>query len=233
MRFMLKLATFIQTSPSFHPTRRENPPGLHQQRARSGFKFAALVLATLATLAALQGCGTLGVGGGDGKLTSVETGSTLTSTFTTRVYAADPADPSTIDLFLTDLPDRVWKQGGDVSDVSGQLLHIHMFVEPKAGATPIATTASSATVRWLVLSGGRVGVYGGGGFFVPSGDAGEATIGGSLRGATLRLVHASPGFADRLGPSILSTTVECSNDPATAAALSRSLSSLISSAQSK
>lgn len=184
------------------------------------------------------GCGISGFGGGDGRLTSVEQGSTLMFSPGTRVYTStvtgkDGGEQNSMDIYLTDLPERVWKQGGDISDVSGQMVHIHMFMRPKAGATPIATTASTASVRWLVLSNGRVGVYGGGGFFVPSGDNGDADISGTLTDATLRLVHSTAGFADRLGPSLLSMNVDGVRDEATAAALARTLSSLIGAAEAK
>jgi hypothetical protein len=190
---------------------------------------ARSITACLLALCALPlgSCGTMGLSGGSGQLTSVEHGSTLGASFTTSVYKG--TDPNVVDFYLTDLPETLWTKGGDVSTLSGTILHVHMFLQPRAGHTPIATTANSATVRWLVLSEGRVGLYGGGGFFTRSGDVGEDSLAGTLSGATLRLTHQGPGFADTLGPSILSISVDATQDPATADALARAMSSLLAS----
>jgi len=185
------------------------------------------LIAFIAALNAAAGCGSLGFSGGSGKLTSVEHGSELSTKFTTRVYRGLEANVA--DFYLTDLPESVWKEGGDISNLSGSILHVHMFIAPKAGRTPIATTANSATVRWLVISEGRVGMYGGGGFFNKSGDVGDSSFGGSLAGTTLRLVHQGPGFADRLGPSVLSIPIDAEQDETTSESLARAMSSLLSS----
>lgn len=200
------------------------------QKAVAG---SALVVAggLFAAVLALAGCSGVTHSSGSGRLTSVEQGATLGSSFNTQVYSG--SDPNSVDFYITDLPDTVWKQGGDVSGVTGQLVHIHMFITPKAGRTPIATTANTATVRWLILTQGRIAVYGGGGYFQRSGDVGDESLSGVLADSTLRLVHASPGVADRLGPSVLSMGVSANKDDATAAALSRAFSSLVQSSKSQ
>jgi hypothetical protein len=200
-----------------------------------GYRVAAMTFKSLfvsaATLLVMTcaGCGSLGFSGGSGKLTSVENGSTLSTAFTTKVYRG--SESNVADFYLTDLPESVWKEGGDISHLSGSILHIHMFIAPRAGRTPIATTANSATVRWLVISEGRVGMYGGGGFFNKSGDVGDESLGGTLAGSTMRLIHQGPGFADSLGPAVLSVPIDAKRDETTAEALARAISSLLASSK--
>jgi len=157
-------------------------------------------------------------------LTSTADGSALASRFPTQFYNGN--ETNIADFYLTDLPASVWEQGGDVSDLEGNIVHIHMFVVPKAGQTPIQRTASTSTVRWLVLSKGRVGVYGGGGFFSESGDVGDKKFGGTLYDASLRLIRSTPGFTDPLGPSVLSISVNAIKDQKASEAISRAFTSL-------
>ncbi|MCX5691065.1 MAG: hypothetical protein NTV94_14985, partial [Planctomycetota bacterium] len=83
----------------------------------------------------------------------------------------------------------------------------------------------------LVISEGRVGMYGGGGFFNKSGDVGDESLGGTLAGSTLRLIHQGPGFADRLGPAVLSVPVDAKHDEAISESLARAMSSLLASSK--
>jgi len=189
----------------------------------NAFRFVCTGLVAAAGMP-VAGCGFLGFSSGSGKLTSTGSGASLSANFSTRVYSGNEVNVA--DFYLTDLPASVWEQGGDVSDVSGNILHIHMFIAPKAGSTPIESTASSATVRWMVLAQGRIGIYGGGGFFTESGDVGDSGLGGTLSDASLRLVQASPGFADRLGPSVLSLSIDTKHDETVAAGIARAISSL-------
>lgn len=157
--------------------------------------------------------------GGKARLKSLENGSVLSADMTTRVYTSD--DPDTADIYMTDLPPGVWNAGADVSDMSGVLLHIHMFLRPKAGHTPIEDTASTAVIRCLVLAKGEVGVYGGGGFFVNDGTPGGSSFGGSVRNGSLRLVRRTDGFVDRLGPCTFAGSVSGKKDPQTAMLIDR------------
>lgn len=112
-------------------------------------------------------------------------------------------DNNTADLYLTDLPREVLDPEADLTDISGQLTHIHMFMNPRAGRTPIDATACSFSVRHVVVARGQIGVYGGGGFMLPKGRPGDDRFGGRIEDATLRLVSASAGFTDRLGAATL------------------------------
>jgi hypothetical protein len=186
------------------------------------------VLLTLSVVG--PGCagGAFSAGGG-AELTSAAHEHRLNAKLTTIVY--EPSrDGGAVDYYLSDLPPEVWRRGGDVSGHSGNLIHIHLFIAPRAGSTPIATAASSATVRWLVLARGSVGVYGGGGFCRESGDPGDRSLGGSIREASLRLLRLSPGFEDRLGAGQMSASFSARLDPAEAGLMARALSALTAQA---
>jgi hypothetical protein len=185
--------------------------------------FERLLAALLLALVVGPGCGIIS-SGGTARLTSLESGSALTAELPTRVYTSLDAD--TADIYMTDLPPSVWNAGADVSDMSGVLLHVHMFLRPKAGHTPIEDTANTAVIRCMVLAKGEIGLYGGGGFFVNSGNPGGSTFGGSVRKSTLRLVGATAGFQDRLGPCSFAGSVSGKKDPKTAADIERAARAL-------
>ncbi|MBL8762426.1 MAG: hypothetical protein JNL50_14115 [Phycisphaerae bacterium] len=192
--------------------------------SRWGLSRWGLVLLVFA-LAALGGCGSLaGV-----RLTSVaRDGGTLDMRPRTLAYST--ADRNTADVYLTDLPAEVLDPGADLKGVSGQLVHIHLFITPEAGATPIDSTACSASVRHVVIADGRVGVYGGGGFLAPSTSPGDRVLAGKLRDATLRLTSAGPEFSDRLGASKLNAAFRAPLDPRLANALAARLDTILANA---
>lgn len=144
-------------------------------------------------------------------LRSVETGETLRPRMTLAAFASE--DASTADIYLTDLAREDLDAAADLSELTGQIVHIHLFIVPRPGATPIATTASSMTVRWAILAGGVMGVYSGGGFMDPDTSLGAGTFRATIIGATLKITGGSVGFADRLGPGELSATIVAPRDP--------------------
>lgn len=146
----------------------------------------------------------------DATLTSYDAGTVLTIEPKFQAYYA--ADPNTADFYLSDLPAEAFADGADLSRFSGSLVHVHMFLAPKAGATPIAFSANSVTVRHLIIAEGQLGQYSGGGFLLPSGTAGDSTFGGKLRNATMRLTARTPGFVDRLGASEFESGLKVAKD---------------------
>jgi hypothetical protein len=186
-------------------------------------RSGALLAMTTLVLAG-SGCG-FSRSGGPARLQSLQNTNSLQATLPTRIYTA--ADPDTADVYMTDLPSSVWEAGADVSDLSGTLVHVRMFIRPRAGRTPIADTASTATIRVMVLAKGEIGVYGGGGFFVNSGNPGKERFRGGVRDASLRLVSATGGFVDRLGVSAFTGEVSGVQDAQTAAAIERALTAII------
>jgi hypothetical protein len=197
------------------------PPAASRVQRAFGGIAASILLAFLLTLPA---CG-FSRSGGDARLQSLQNSNQLRASLPTRVYTAPDAD--TADIYMTDLPDSVWTAGADVSDMTGTLIHVHMFIRPRAGRTPIADTASTATIRCMVLAKGEIGVYAGGGFFVNADETGEKTFRAGVRDATLRLMSATGGFNDRLGVCSFSGEVSGKHDQPTAAAIAWAMGALL------
>ena len=165
---------------------------------------------------ALAGCSTLRRSGLD--LNSTRSQDRLSTDPTVRVYSA--SDRNTADFYLTDLPPTALPQTGkeaDLTPLAGSLVHLHLFLQPRAGQTPIADEACSFTIRQVVFAHGQIGVYSGGGFLTLSRDLGAKSSGGTFRGATLRLTQSTPGFTDRLGPSEMNGTFSADRDDRAAA----------------
>ena len=60
---------------------------------------------------------------------------------------------------------------------NGQILHIDLLWLPKPGATPLENDATNATIRYVVISHGEIGVYGGAGFAMPDGSPDDKKLG--------------------------------------------------------
>jgi len=190
--------------------------------------IAPLSLLAMLLIAAMPGCGQLRLSsfmrGEQLKTTSEIGGAQLAPVWRTSVYA--DRDAQSADLYLSDLPpERLADLRDPMTDLAGTIVHVAIFLEPKAGATPIDPSACNAAVRQLVLAQGTLGLYGGGGFVVPSG-LGDAKLTASVRGATLRLVRTGPGFDDLLGPSTVSGVIRATRDPGLARVMAQRLQDL-------
>lgn len=146
---------------------------------------------------------------------------------TPDVVVYDSDDPTTADFYLSDLPRAALEPGAPLAGVSGNLVHVHMFVRPRAGRTPIDATAMTATVTHVVVAGGEVGVYAGGGFFRPLGESGGGRYGAAVEAGTLRLLRRTGGFRDLLGASRLDAAFHARRDARMAERLSRRLEELM------
>lgn len=157
---------------------------------------------------------------------------------------AGGTEPQSADVYLTDLPlERLRDSSDTLAGLSGSITHVHVFLIPSAGDTPIDPTACNISMRSVVLvssnanesgaaSGSeasvdnRVGVYAGGGFLLPSRAPGASTFSGSLLDASARLVNRSVGFADPLSPARVSGSFAAPQDPETATLLAARMRSL-------
>lgn len=149
----------------------------------------------------MTACSGLGLVGSAGSSTiRGSEGMTFSNKYATRAYQF--SDKNTADVYLTDLSDdqlsAFFTDSGDWSQISGTLAQIHLFLKPKPGRTPIEPTAASASIRWIVISNGEIGVYDGAGFMIPGGNITKDSISGSIKKAPLRLTRKTPGFADPL-----------------------------------
>lgn len=188
--------------------------------ARIGFWLLSTCVSAV-IVCALSGCsgsGLLSGGSGSSSLTvrNLSTEQFIKPDVIGVAYST--LDSNTADVFLTDLPvERLADHADDLSGLNGSLIHVHLFLVPSAGDTPIGRTACNVTVRMLVLSQDgptvtsdaagssaqlpRIGLYSGAGFVMPSGKPGSAWFGGSMFGSSIRLTAATPGFADPLTPA--------------------------------
>lgn len=187
-----------------------------------------ILIPLLLALAILTGPGCAGLGmgaggsAGSGRVQSDTAGTRLDLRLPTR--AAVVHDRNTADVYLTDLSgptlDRL--ANADLGpDVSGVLMHVHVFLNPKPGRTPIAETAASVTARIVVVSRGQVGVYDGAGFLMPGDSLRKGRAAGTLRNAPTRLSRATPGFEDLLGPARTEISFAARADEQTAQRIAR------------
>lgn len=170
----------------------------------------------LAILVATAVCLQLGACSPTGqvRVTSIGTGATDAPTLGTAVYL--PTDTTSAEFYLTDLPAEALEPGADLSNVSGRLVQVRLLIAPSAGDTPIATSAVNSAIRHVVLARGAVGIYSGGGFFLPSGRPGDASVGGELRDGTVKLTGRRGPFVDRLGAARFDATFTARRDDAVA-----------------
>ncbi|RNC80743.1 MAG: hypothetical protein ED559_02740 [Phycisphaera sp.] len=179
--------------------------------------IALLPILALA-MSAAQGCGTYA----RVSLESPLSGATLRPNLTTTTYSY--RDENTVDIYLTDLtPEELAIPFDDRAQgwPTGQLVHIHMFIRPSPGKTPIEPQASNATIRHLILAPGATGLYGGGGFLLPSGGADSGKFGGKITAGTLRLQASSPNFNDALGPTEIRASFKVKEDRELASKIAR------------
>ncbi len=185
---------------------------------------ARLLLALLLACLPLTGTGCAWLGGSRESAIATQashdgTAGTLPLTNLRAVFV--PASAAIADAYLTNIDPSALQGEQDLASVQGVLLHAHVLTQPRAGRTPIATTATTTTLRLLVLANGQAGLYAGGGF--ADFDLNGPRLTGTIRGASLRLVRATPGFVDALGPSTLTIRVNAAEDAQTSQAADRVL----------
>ena len=168
------------------------------QRPISTFAIIAIAITLLPFLGA---CNAIRGGGGSGG------SSTIISDASERVFKAKLEtkaytfhDDNTADIYLTDLSDQeltaFFAPNADWSQISGTLVHIHLFLDPKPGKTPIEYTAATASIRYGIIAQGQIGIYDGAGFMIPGKKPGKDSISGTIRSAPLRLTRATNAFED-------------------------------------
>lgn len=159
-----------------------------------------LILAMLALAAIIPGCAPYA----RVALSATDSEARLAPSYRTTAYTF--TDENTVDIYLTDLSAAELTQPWTTptaelpSRPMGQITHIHMFLRPQAGRTPIDPNASNATIRHLILApSDATGLYAGGGFLLPGSTAASGTFSGSIKSGTLALDAASINFTDALG----------------------------------
>ncbi|MBL4591558.1 MAG: hypothetical protein JKY96_06315 [Phycisphaerales bacterium] len=193
------------------------------------------ILALLAVLCATSGCSNFRVGGsgGSGTMSSESSSTLFKASLPTRAYTSK--DANTADIYLTDLSDEdltiFFQSETNWTSLSGSMVHIHLFLNPKPGKTPIESTAANATIRYIILVDGQIGVYDGAGFILPSKKIGKKTLAGTLRNAPAQLTRKTTGFSDLLGITRIDLSFSAKRNAPKADALADRLNALSSAAE--
>ena len=188
-------------------------------------------------------------------MTPVLGGAPLDFRARSAVYSA--ADGNTVDIYLTDLSrDQLDALLGKAEPTAepdtrgGQIVHIHLFLWPEAGRSPIDFDASNATLTHAVLTDLRpapsaapgaleprtVAIYSGGGFVLPEGlfsEAGDDWLSGRIRDGTVRYRAGTDASTDPLGVSSYRASFRARLDPSAAADLEALLSAIDALAQDR
>ncbi|HAI13286.1 MAG TPA: hypothetical protein DCM28_16380 [Phycisphaerales bacterium] len=120
----------------------------------------------------------------------VNQGVSLTGKFKVGYYAYHDDNRMTMVLFEGD------------ETAPQQVLIVRMLWLPRGSKTPVNRSATNASIKHIVFAGADrniVGVYGGGGYYYPKSKPGKDRIKGAIWDGSMDLLHASKGFADRLG----------------------------------
>lgn len=192
----------------------------------SCFTAVAAGLASLALLG--SGCGRIFTGAGV-RIRSIDRQAALEPQIAASGYTSE--DPSTADIYLSDMTASRLVTADSLDQLSGTIIHVHMFLRPRPGKTPIATTASTVTIRCAVFSKGQIGIYGGGGFLFPSGVPGDGDFGGAIKEASVKLLASTPGFADRLGAAEFSSGMLAPQDVAVSGVMAHLMESAVRAAR--
>lgn len=177
----------------------------------------------------LAGCSSMMPFSGPSNLEFVSntSGAAVSPLMPVRVYRSD--DPNVADIYLTDLPELADPAvpSDALTRATGHIVHIHMFIVPKAGKTPIAYTAANTTITHIILADGAMGVYRGAGFLLPKGRPGGSSFGGKMSRATLRPTAATSGFADLLEWNEARGTISAVRDDEAARTLDARVATLL------
>ena len=208
-----------------------------QTIARTTVRNALVASAAASMMLSLAGCNALRGGGGSGGTSTIisdTSGSVYETNLRTRVYTYH--DDNTADIYLTDLSDAqltsFFETNADWSQISGTIVHIHLFLDPKPGKTPIEPTAANASIRYGIISNGQIGIYDGAGFMLPGEKPGKGSISGTFKAAPLRLSRATPGFADPLTPARMDLSFDSKLDDAASPELQARLDAMAAVAKS-
>jgi len=193
----------------------------------------ALILIAATPLAApLTGCRT-GSGIQAVGLTGVQGNAEIEAGFPTAVYAMD--ESGSADIYLTDLPPAAFDLGFPAGEINGQIVHIALFITPRATRTPISNDATNAVIRHAVFAGGGetpiFGIYEGAGFVLPGGAPGKDRFTGDIAGASTALLSSTPGFPDLLGITVTDVWFSARLEPITSRLIRRRLDQAITDAE--
>lgn len=149
----------------------------------------------------------------------------LVGRYVTAVYADHQSTETS--FFLSDVP-LAQILSGEVSE--GHVVHLDLLWVPQPGTTPMDSQATNASIRYIVIAGDEVGIYGGAGFAVPHGQIGQNSLSISLRDASLTLIDSTDGFHDLLSPARLSGSFTATLDVQQTRQIHHAVSQIVSNA---
>ncbi len=130
-------------------------------------------------------------------------------------------------FFVTDIPiDDLL--AGNVT--TGMVVHIDLLWEPAAGKTPMDSSATNVTVRYIVFADGEMGLYGGAGFAMPKGEPGKGSMSLTLRDASMTLLDSTSGFVDLLSPARLTGKITAGLDERRSRQMAYAVNQLVTNA---
>lgn len=109
----------------------------------------------------------------------------------------------------------------------GQVVRVDLLWMPKPGATPMDASATNASIQYIIVVDGELGVYAGAGFALPEGDANGQSISVRLRDASLKLLESTDGFVDLLSPATLTGSFTATHNDQRTRQLSSALRRLV------
>ena len=143
------------------------------------------------------GC-TFTPGGSVETVGSGDTAVRLVSEFANGTYSIESAQTTVV---FSDIPYEELATG---TATDGRFLHIEILWRPRPGRTPIESSSTNLSIRFVVVSHGEVGVYVGGGFaWITGGKPADTELELEITGASVSLVDKTPGFVDLLSPATL------------------------------
>lgn len=155
------------------------------------------LMAIALTLLTMPGCNVV-PGGEISTVGDGDRAARLATRFESGTFAIEPAQTTVV---FSDIPYEELARG---TAMNGQFLHIEVLWRPQAGKTPIDSTATNLSIRFVVVSKGEIGVYGGGGFgWITDGLETDSAIGIDITGSNLSLLDKTPGFVDLLSPATM------------------------------
>lgn len=192
----------------------------------------AILVAAALLASPLAGCRT-GSGIQAVGLTGTQGDAEIEAGFPTAVYSMDKSGNT--DIYLTDLPPAAFDLGFPAGEINGQIVHIALFITPRATRTPISDDATNAVIRHAVFAGGAetpiFGIYEGAGFVLPGGTPGKDRFTGDIAGASTALLSSTPGFPDLLGVTVTDVWFSARLEQITARLIRRRLDQAISDAE--
>ena len=157
-----------------------------------------------------------------------DAGGSLSMNVTSMACGGDPYVHSS--LWLSDLTlEEI--ESGDVDQ--GMILHIELLFPPLPGSTPIDASATNLSIRCIVISGGELGIYEGGGFGYPIGTHEDGAMSLRIEPSGMVLGSHTDGFVDLLSPAELTAVYSGACDTAIAEVYADSVNQLVTNAMGR